>query len=145
MTNHVKIKAAKSHFNMINLMKLRTHLAALANPLSPKPEVGFNMRDYFPSPITPRYIDHSPHQCGTVCCIGGHAARIGGCTTGSHASFAANWLGLTFSDAMVLFNGKFKARKEEEIGMLHDITLQEAIAALDHMIYHGEVPVAQMS
>lgn len=144
MTRHTnKIESVKSHFNIINLMKLRDHLALMANPNSPKPEVGFNMNDYYIDTATSEFPDQSPHNCGTVCCIGGHAAILGGWTREysgslSKAAFAQDWLGLTWEDAMILFNGRFKTKN---LRNLRNITLKEAIAALDYMIAHGKVPL----
>jgi len=140
MTKHEEFKTAKSHFNIINLMKLRDHLALMADPHAPKPEVGFNMSDYYIDVATPSCPDQSPHNCGTVCCIGGHAAILGGWTreNGSVSVFAQEWLGLTWAESMDLFNGRFKTRN---IPTLKNITLEDAIVALDHMIIHGKVPI----
>ena len=126
-------------FNMINVIRLRNHLKQLADPEASKPEVGFNMACYSPRFAKAWGGDKSAHKCGTVCCIGGHAAMLGDYENKSFGDdpislFSQRWLGLTAGEAAFLFGGGFSMR------VMWDVRLEEAIECLDYMVAHGKMP-----
>lgn len=117
-------------------MKLRDHLAWIQDSES-NPETGFNMGSYF---TFKPYADTSTHNCGSSCCIAGHAILLSGKKKNEAGDstecreHAKNWLGLTDSEAKHLFYGYFSP-----ISNIDDISLEEGIAQLDRMIATGEV------
>lgn len=136
MKVEIEYNKPQTTFNMINLILLRDRLKQLADPEAPKPDIGFNMACY-----TPRYgqawgEDKSPHECRTVCCIGGHAAILGNYkpTHMPISIFAQKWLGLKCEEAAFLFGGSFSKK------VIWDVKLEEAIECLDYMITHGKMP-----
>lgn len=146
MSKQEQIEAVETTFNMVNLVRLREHMARLSNVETPvenllmwtehKGPVGFNMGTFYPGHCT----DKSPHQCGTSCCLAGHSyllmknedISINLCRKDSGSDIgvyekAREWLNLTHTEANFLFYGRHA-------------TLEEVIDLLDYMISNGIVP-----
>lgn len=74
-------------------------------------------------------ITVSPYECGTVACLAGHAALIGGAKEGdSVREFAADWLGIDVDDRYSLFMGVWSGKQ------MNDITIEDAINHLNTLI-----------
>lgn len=134
MSKHEQIEGTSTTYNMVNLMRLRNHLARLSDSKTEKKDllklksfldaVGFNMGSFYPMICK----DKSPHNCGTSCCIAGHMILLDS-EEGFYGGYgrAQELLGLSDHDATWLFYGTFK-------------TLEHVIDVLDYMIHHGTIP-----
>ena len=119
-------------FNILNLILLRDHFVWLKSKEA-NPDVGFHMNYYLTN--TNEGNDKSGHSCGTIACIAGHAVLVSGQKgfIQSYFNKAKRWLGLTEEEAVYLFNGSFTRK------CIQDITLEDGILQLNHMIETGEV------
>ena len=74
----------------------------------------------------------SATECGTVACLAGHAALLGGAPERQPVlSFAQHWLGLTSDEAFNLFFGRWHPSYPQSHGRPpKDVTIQDAI---DHL------------
>lgn len=96
-------------------------------------KVGFNMAYFDPEPGHP---DRTGHECGTVCCIGGHAIlmkaeelKVSPVSLGFSTHAAADYLGISRSLAATLFY-------PETSGYRHysDISVREAQEAIQSVL-----------
>lgn len=57
---------------LVNWGKLRSHLVAVHTGAADRtrPDIGWNIGYYWPVQGT---VDYSGHECGTACCLAGHA------------------------------------------------------------------------
>lgn len=110
--------------NIENLLKTREALGV---------EYGFNMQKWHQDDWTG--VSHGK-QCGTVCCIGGTAARLAGIPRGGivlDERRTAKWLGLSYPQASALFYPPQFTDRD-----MNQITIPMAQTAIDNMIEHGE-------
>ena len=94
------------------------------------------------SPLMLRVNHLTEANCGTACCIGGHACLLaGGPTPCGYA--ARHWLGLSPVEAEALFlghnliDGEFT--DDYDHGGLDLLTRDQAIWVLDHLIATGNI------
>lgn len=143
-------EARGMQINRDNLNKLITHLKRLRDAGK---QHKFNMWDYLwhPGIDSGASMDNigelraslpdgtviDAFECGTVACIAGHCALIGGAAETDFVHvFAREWLGLTPGEAHDLFLGHWGRRATREgrcrVG-LDEVTLDEAIAHLESL------------
>ena len=107
--NEDKFVSVETAWNISNMIKLRDHFKELAEPKTKKLKVGFNMWCFAPQRVSPIRPDVSGHECGTVCCLAGHAAILGkyiepnaefnpAIGTFLLTDFVKKWLGLNEKD-----------------------------------------------
>lgn len=128
--------------NRENMTKLRDHLAWLRdNDKADKFNMGVYLSYHNIQATTVASLSKTIHnytgkmpvisatECGTVACIAGHAALIGGCHENDLVPyFALRWLDLTGDEAADLFFGAWSSSS------LHDVTIDDVITELDRLL-----------
>lgn len=123
--------------NKTNIRKVA--LAVLNTQKRGKTQIGYNQLFIDTNGVK----DRSGHECGTVACIGGHAALLAGARfskdrgiiDGNPLATARKYLGLTKEQADDLFPAHPQGKK----GSIFEVTAQEAALVLFNLAETGKV------